>query len=67
MRDCLQRDRLIAEWHEAVNEFSEDLAMLRACRDDRRFSEHYKASELARLHAENARMMLEIHRAGTYF
>jgi hypothetical protein len=61
MRDCIKRDRLIHDWHEAVLKFSDSLSRLRKCAASR-FADQHKATEIARLHCENARMMLDVHR-----
>jgi hypothetical protein len=61
VRDCIQRDRLISDWHEAVQGFSDSLGRLRKVAESG-FAEQYKATELARLHCENARMIVELHR-----
>jgi hypothetical protein len=60
--DCIKRDRLIRDWHEAVLKFSDSLGRLRKCRASK-FADQHKATEVARLNCENARMMLDLHRA----
>ena len=60
---CEHREQLITEWHEAVVRFSHAVKRLRQCDGDaRRFADEHHATEQARLHAENARMMLNLHR-----
>ena len=63
MRDCVQRDQLIGEWHEAILKLANQLSQLSKCSGDAaKFAKQHNATEHARLHAENARMMLELHR-----
>jgi hypothetical protein len=64
MRDCPDRNRLIKEWHQAVQDFSKAVSRLRVShRDAGRFADQYQATELARLRAEDAHMKLQLHRA----
>lgn len=63
MPSCKQRELLTIEWHEAVAKFSDAVIRLRKCNGDgTRFATQHRATDLARLHSENARMMLEHHR-----
>jgi hypothetical protein len=63
MPDCLQRNHLVKLWNDSVLAFSEAVAKLKACQEsDKAFAEQHQLTELARLHADNARSMLEIHR-----
>lgn len=61
--DCPRRERLIWEWDEAVVKFADCVGRLTAITGDNGFAEGYQVTELARLHAENARMVVELHRA----
>ena len=64
MPTCSDRERLIVEYNEAVQKLSESVNRLKACNGDGHgFAEAHRATEKARLHAENTRMMLELHRA----
>jgi hypothetical protein len=47
IRECIQRDQLIDEWHEAVDRFSDYLRKLRKGIANK-FAEQYKATEIAR-------------------
>lgn len=60
--DCPRRERLLREWNEAVASLSECVASLAAITGDKGFAEQYQATELARLHAEKTRTMIELHR-----
>jgi len=62
MPDCERRNQLVKEWYEAVAAFSHSVRQLRTCIGDVSFAEHRQETELARLHADNARMILELHR-----
>ena len=61
MPTCQHRDRLIGEWHEAVSEFSKSIKRLKEAIGNESYAGEHQATELARLHAENARTMLELH------
>ena len=62
MDDCRDRNQLIKEWHQAVQDFSKSVSRLRVCHGDaRKFADQYQATEIA-LHAEDAHMKLELHR-----
>jgi hypothetical protein len=64
MHACVDRNRLVKEWNEAVLNFSKAVSLLKACNGDgKNFAKHYHATEEARLQAENTHLMLEIHRA----
>jgi hypothetical protein len=63
MQDCAQRDRLIKQWHDAILAFAHCVSQLGVRKGSGDgFSKQYQETELARLHAEDARMMLELHR-----
>ena len=64
MPTCPDRERLIVQYHNAVVMFSASISRLKACNGDGKgFSATHRETELARLHAENARLMLEMHRS----
>jgi hypothetical protein len=64
MDDCRDRNQLIKDWHQAVQDFSKSVSRLRVCHGDvRKFADQYQATEIARLHADDAHSMLELHRA----
>jgi hypothetical protein len=63
MPDCAHRNQLVTDWNEAVLNFSKAVSLLKASNSDRGdFAKHYHATEEARLHAENASAVLELHR-----
>jgi hypothetical protein len=64
MPTCSERERLIVEYHQAVEMFSRNVKLLRECNGDgyHKFQERHRATEIARLHAENARLMVDFHR-----
>jgi uncharacterized protein YoxC len=63
MDDCPNRNRLIKELHEAVQDFSKSVSRLRVShRDAGKFADQYQATEIARLRVEDAHMKLEQHR-----
>jgi hypothetical protein len=60
---CVHRHQLIKLWDEAILGFSQAVSLLKACHNnDRAFAEQYQLTELARQHADNARIMVELHR-----
>ena len=60
---CNRREHLITEWLAAVAKFSAAVKRLRQCdRDARRFADEHHATEQARLHADDARARLALHR-----
>ena len=60
---CDDRKRLLAEYQDALRKFSAAVGRLQECdRDARRFADEHLATEMARLHAENTRTMLNLHR-----
>jgi hypothetical protein len=61
MPHCERRNQLVSEWHEAVMKFSDSVSQLKACVGDGEFAKQRQETELARLHADNARMILELH------
>ena len=63
MTTCPQRDHLMDEWNDAVAKFSTSIRRLKAAIGDGRYADEHRATELARQRAENARTMLELHRA----
>jgi hypothetical protein len=63
MDDCPDRNRLIKQWHKAVQDFSKSVSRLRVChRDAGKFADQYQATEIARVQAEDAHVKLELHR-----
>jgi hypothetical protein len=64
MLTCPHREKLIDEYHHAVDTFSKSIKLLRKCNGDgyQKFADQHRVTEQARLHAENARMMLDLHR-----
>jgi hypothetical protein len=63
MDDCPDRNRLIKQWHQAVQDFSKSVSRLRVChRDARKFADQNQATEIARLRVDDAHMKLELHR-----
>lgn len=63
MPDCTHRNQLVKEWNESVLAFSKAVSLLKACNGDgKNFANQYHVTEEARLHAENAHLMLELHR-----
>jgi hypothetical protein len=64
MPECVHRNQLVKLWDEAVLGFSQAVSRLKAChKNDRSFAEQYKLTELARQRADNARTLVELHRA----
>ena len=65
MPTCSDRERLMLEYHHAVEAFSKSVKLLKGCNGDgyHKFSDQNRATEQARLHAENARLMMEFHRS----
>jgi hypothetical protein len=65
MRDCTQRDQLVREWNETVLKLSKAVSRLKACNGDNRnrFAKQFEETELTRQDAENARIILGIHRS----
>ncbi len=63
MRECTHRNHLVKLSNEAVLAFSQAVGELAACKgNDRQFKEQHQLTEMARLHADNARSLLELHR-----
>jgi hypothetical protein len=63
MSDCVHRNQLVKEWNEAVLSFSKAVSLLKASNANGvEFAKQYHITEEARLHAENARLTLELHR-----
>jgi hypothetical protein len=64
MPTCHDRERLTVQYHDAVEMFSASVKLLRECNGytPRTFADQHRATELARLHSENARVTLELHR-----
>jgi len=61
--DCPDRNRLIKEWHQAVQDFSKSVSRLRVChRDAQKFADQNQATEIARLRVDDAHMKLQLHR-----
>jgi hypothetical protein len=64
MPTCPDRERLTSEYHDAVVKFSATVSHLKECNGNGNgFADAHRTTELARLHTENARIMLELHRA----
>ncbi len=64
MPTCPARERLIVQYHDAVVMFSASISRLKACNGDGKgFAQAHRETKLARLHTENARLMLEMHRS----
>jgi hypothetical protein len=64
MPRCPDRERLTTQYHDAVVIFSASVTHLKGCNGDGNgFAEAQRETDVARLHAENARVMLEMHRA----
>jgi hypothetical protein len=64
MSKCEHRERLTIQYNDAVVTFAAAVNHLKECNGSGNgFAEAQRAAELARLHAENARLMLEMHRA----
>lgn len=63
MSTCPHRDDLMREWNKAVSEFSKSISRLKAAIANEHFADEQHATEQARLHTENARTMLNLHRA----
>ena len=64
MLDCAHRNELVKLWNEAVWEFSQAVGKLAACKAvDQQFKQQHGLTEMARLRADNARSMLELHHA----
>ena len=62
--DCEHKNQLIIEWREALKAFSASVRRLQQYDGDAtKFAVEQRATELARVHAENARTMVEHHRA----
>ena len=64
MPTCLHREKLMTEYNDAVVVFSANVKLLKECNGDgyHKFAEQYQATEQARLHVDNVRKMLELHR-----
>jgi hypothetical protein len=61
---CEERERLIIQWHDAILAFGNCVGGLAARNNSGNgFAAHYEKTERARLHAENARTILELHRS----
>jgi hypothetical protein len=58
--DCDERQQLVEKWNGAVKVYAHFLDVLASGDGD--FNQRYRDTELARLDAENARLMLEQHR-----
>lgn len=65
MAACFDRERLMTEYNNAVMLFSASVQLLKECNGNghHKFAEQYQITEQARLHVENFRKMLELHRA----
>ena len=64
MPDCPDRNRIIVEWRESVVKFADQVKRLAACTGNRDgFVEQFHITDLARLECDQARLVLEQHRA----
>ena len=63
MLTCPHRQQLTEEWNQAVSEFSKSIRRLKDAIGNEGYANEYRATEQARLHAENARTMLNLHRS----
>jgi hypothetical protein len=64
MPRCPDRERLTIQYHDSVVVFSASVSRLKECNGNGNgFADVHRATEQARLHAENARTMLNAHRA----
>ena len=61
MLTCPRRDQLTDDWNQAVSEFSKSIRRLKAAIGNESYADEHRATEQARLHAENARTMLNLH------
>jgi hypothetical protein len=62
MPKCEHRERLAIQYNDAVVKFAASVNRLKECNGNGNgFAEVQRATELARLQAENARLMLEMH------
>jgi hypothetical protein len=63
MPPCEHKYKLMDEWQKALETFSTAVKRLRETDGDApKFAVEHRATELARLHSENVRLMLEHHR-----
>jgi len=65
LTNCTTRNELLRQWSDATQRFSDSIGYMRANVGDMngQFNKHMRLAEAARLKAENARLMLEIHRS----
>jgi hypothetical protein len=65
MSTCADRERLMTEYNEAVILFSASVKLLKESNGNghQKYAEQYQVTEQARLHVDNVRKMLELHRA----
>jgi hypothetical protein len=64
MPDCTDRKQLLVQYQDAVVIFSASVSVLEELSGNghHNFADQYQATEQARLHVENARLMLVLHR-----
>ena len=58
---CKERDALFEAWREAIDALGDSVSQLASSDGD--YEARYRQSEDARLHAENVRMLLKLHRS----
>jgi len=64
MPTCPDRERLAIQYSDAVVIFSASKSRLKGCNGNGNgFADEQRIAELAQQHAENTRIMLELHRA----
>jgi hypothetical protein len=63
MPACPDRKRITIRYRAAALIFSDSIGQLQECNENglHKFEEQHRATELARLHTENARRLLELH------
>jgi hypothetical protein len=63
VKDCKERDRLIADWSESIAQLSLSVAHLTSIVGDRaRFRRRFQVAEQAQKNVTNLRSALELHR-----
>ena len=62
MPTCPHRNQLVSEWNQAVSDFSKAVSRLKTAVGKGNFADEQQATEQARLLAEDARTMLNLHR-----
>ena len=59
--ECKERDALFEAWREAIDSLENSVGQLASSDGD--YEPRHRQSEDARLHAENVRMLLKLHRS----